>query len=287
MSGTGITQRDFGGPFELSPVWRRAQQPNASTPVPSSTVSVSRSRPCQSGVRVAHMHGAYSSSRSGVPSLAEPAARTVAWFYREPGGEVLGPSVIETLCTLWRCGEVTDDSLVRPEGSSRFVRVRDAPALLLMLQSQDGPLQPPSPQLGAGYGAVGLSRGRAPTSERCALSRAESCEEALTPGRRAGTSSKLSVPSWRAQERSLRPTWQPLKTGEGTAWRSSPASGLCCRHSDKSVQCSDGLRSSVRPRGTTRRDWTRRRRDSLFWQNVRAPNSVHASLACSKARRRR
>ena len=100
-------------------------------------------------------------------TLVEPVARTVAWYYRESqSGEVLGPSVIETLCTLWRCGELTGDSLVKPEGAARFVRVRDAPALLLMLQSQAGPSQPPSPQLAA----EDYRAGQAQVSDWCAHS---------------------------------------------------------------------------------------------------------------------
>lgn len=108
----------------------------------------------------------------GALAVLEPSARTVAWYHREPGGEVLGPSVIETLCTLWRCGELTEATLVRPEGSSRFVRVRDAPSLLLMLQGQAAPSQPASPYLGvADYGA-GRAGGAAPhasASDWCGL----------------------------------------------------------------------------------------------------------------------
>ena len=109
------------------------------------------------------MHAAFSGVRG--TSIEPPhGARTVAWYYREPEGEVLGPSVIETLCTLWRCGELTEATFVRPEGSSRFVRVRDAPALLLMLQGQAGASQPPTPFLGvADYGA-GRAAEAAPAS---------------------------------------------------------------------------------------------------------------------------
>ena len=92
---------------------------------------------------------AYSGTR-GTPAEA----RTLAWLYKDAQtGEVLGPSVIETLCTLWRCGELNEESQVKPEGAARFVRIREAPALLGLLQTQ-----PPSPAAlrgGADYGRAG------------------------------------------------------------------------------------------------------------------------------------
>ena len=93
---------------------------------------------------------AYNSTR-GTPAAE---ARTLAWLYRDAQtGQVLGPSVIETLCTLWRCGELTEESQVKPEGAARFVRIRDAPALLGMLQAQ-----PPSPAALRGGADFGLGR---------------------------------------------------------------------------------------------------------------------------------
>jgi hypothetical protein len=107
------------------------------------------------------MHGAVYGDTRSAPA-AEPEPRTVAWYYRAPGGEVLGPSGIETLCTLLLSTRnglgAAEDALVRPDGSSRFVRVRDAPALLRMLHSRAG--QPPSPSSFRGVADYGT--GRAP-----------------------------------------------------------------------------------------------------------------------------
>jgi hypothetical protein len=70
-----------------------------------------------------------------LPLSAESPVRCVAWFYKCQLGVVHGPSVIETLCTLWRCGELTSDTLVKPEHAARFVRIGEAPALLQLLAS--------------------------------------------------------------------------------------------------------------------------------------------------------
>jgi hypothetical protein len=66
---------------------------------------------------------------------AETPARCVAWFYKDEAGRVIGPSVVETLSTLWRVGELTASTLVKPESAARFVRICDAPALQQLLQS--------------------------------------------------------------------------------------------------------------------------------------------------------
>jgi hypothetical protein len=79
---------------------------------------------------------------------AETPARCVAWFYKDEAGRVLGPSVIETLSTLWRVGELTASTLVKPESAARFVRICDAPALQQLLQSHAA-APAPSPALSA------------------------------------------------------------------------------------------------------------------------------------------
>ena len=178
------------------------------------------------------MHGR---AHSGTPA-AEPLARTVAWFHRDPNtGEVLGPSVIETLQTLWRCGELSADSLVRPEGSSRFVKVRDAPALQLMLQGQAGQSQPSSPFRGAAdYGADRAGRAPAHVAERCAdvgTVTLRRWRDADAP-RCTERSSKLSAQSWCAQERCSRRTWPSLPAGVRTLSRSSTPNARFCRHNE-------------------------------------------------------
>ena len=103
-------------------------------------------------------------STCGTPG--ELPARSLAWLYKDSQtGEVLGPSVIETLCTLWRCGELNEESLVKPEGAARYVRIRDAPALLGILQTQ-----PPSPAALRGGADYNLSRAGRETLDSCAHS---------------------------------------------------------------------------------------------------------------------
>ena len=72
-----------------------------------------------------------------LPSASSP-ARCVAWYFKDANNVTHGPSVIEALATLWRCGELTESTLVRPEHAARFVRIAEAPALLQLLQ------QPPA-----------------------------------------------------------------------------------------------------------------------------------------------
>ena len=147
---------------------------------------------------------AYSSAR-GTPGAE---ARTLAWLYRDSQtGEVLGPCVIETLCTLWRCGELTEESQVKPEGAARFVRVRDAPALLGMLQTQ-----PPSPAAlrveqttRAGRDALNW---RAHIALRCTGKRSRI--------RYAGTSCVQSGPSSPGQGLNWRQTLLSSSDGEAT-----------------------------------------------------------------------
>jgi len=150
---------------------------------------------------------AYSSAR-GTPGTE---ARTLAWLYRDSQtGEVLGPSVIETLCTLWRCGELTEESQVKPEGAARFVRIRDAPALLGVLQTQ-----PPSLAALRGGADYGLGRAGRDALDWCAHNSCL-CIGKRSRGGTEGTSCVQSEPSSPAQELSWRPTSLSSSAGGAT-----------------------------------------------------------------------
>lgn len=82
--------------------------------------------------------------------LASPRPVATGWFHQTPAGAVHGPVVLEALCTLWRLGELTEETPVKPEGGARFVLVKDAPALLAILRGARAlpprslPRQPPA-----------------------------------------------------------------------------------------------------------------------------------------------
>ena len=180
--------------------------------------------------------------------------------------------------TLFRCGELTAETLVRPEHAARFVRIREAPALLALLQTapaahEKPPLAalldaaeeflldsdsdtfrqhpPPPPPLPPPQYAPAADR-----AEWCASRRSHSGGARLVPRlprRRnavlsaparglAGRRSRRSARSCRARARGCGRTLRCSSAIKRTRWRSSPQSGLCCKRTTIDGETDEGRR---------------------------------------------